>query len=95
LSVRDDLKHTQVRKKAMLGMWEIMAIGGVVVLLFGAKKLPALGGAVGESIKNFKRGINDIKTIDAENSEDSKTSSASESEAGKGNETADNTKNAQ
>lgn len=56
----------------MLGMWEILAIGGIVVLLFGARKLPALGGAVGESIKNFKRGIQDIKTIDAESKEDQK-----------------------
>lgn len=41
------------------GGWELLVIFGVVVLLFGAKKLPALGGAVGESIKNFKKGIKD------------------------------------
>ena len=36
---------------------ELLIIGFVVVLLFGAKKLPQLGGAIGESIKNFKKGI--------------------------------------
>jgi sec-independent protein translocase protein TatA len=43
----------------MLGTTEILIIAFVVVLLFGANKLPKLGGAIGESIKNFKRGVND------------------------------------
>ena len=43
----------------MPGLPELLIIGGVVVLLFGASKLPKLGGAIGESIKNFKKGIND------------------------------------
>ena len=38
---------------------ELIIIFGVVFLLFGAKKLPQLGGAIGESIKNFKKGIKD------------------------------------
>lgn len=42
---------------ALPGIGELVLIFGVVVLLFGAKKLPALGGAVGESIKNFKKGV--------------------------------------
>ena len=41
---------------------ELLIIAGVVVLLFGASKLPKLGGAIGESIKNFKKGINDAET---------------------------------
>ena len=41
------------------GMLEWIIILGVIVLLFGANKLPQLGGAIGESIKNFKRGIKD------------------------------------
>jgi sec-independent protein translocase protein TatA len=43
----------------MPGMWELIVIGGIIVLLFGAKKLPGLGGAIGESIKNFKKGVQD------------------------------------
>ncbi len=38
---------------------ELIIIFGVIFLLFGAKKLPELGGAIGESIKNFKKGIKD------------------------------------
>ena len=41
----------------MPGATELLIIFGVVVLLFGATKLPKLGGAVGESIRNFKKGI--------------------------------------
>ena len=41
------------------GLTELLVIFGVVVLLFGAKQLPRLGGAVGESIKNFRKGIKD------------------------------------
>jgi sec-independent protein translocase protein TatA len=42
-----------------LGTTEMLIIAGVIVLLFGASKLPKLGGAIGESIKNFKKGIKD------------------------------------
>ncbi len=50
---------------SMPGIWETLIIAGVIILIFGANKLPALGGAIGESIKNFKKGIQDAKTIDA------------------------------
>jgi len=39
----------------MLGTWEIIAILAVVVLLFGANKLPQLGKGLGEAIGNFKK----------------------------------------
>ena len=41
----------------MLGTGEIVMIVGTVVLIFGAEKLPRLGSSIGESIKNFKKGI--------------------------------------
>lgn len=53
------------------GPLELAIIAIVVVLLFGVKKLPQLGGAVGESIRNFKKGIKDVegeekKSLEAE-----------------------------
>lgn len=39
------------------GSWEWLIILAVVLLLFGGSKLPKLGGALGESIRNFKRGL--------------------------------------
>ena len=41
------------------GLPEMIVILAVVLLLFGGSKLPKLGGAIGESIKNFKKGIRD------------------------------------
>ncbi len=49
----------------MPGGWELIVIAGVVVLLFGVNKLPKLGGAIGESIKNFKKGMRDNEELDA------------------------------
>jgi len=37
-------------------MGELMIILLIVLLIFGAGKLPAIGDALGRSIKNFKRG---------------------------------------
>lgn len=41
----------------------------IVVLLFGAKKLPELGGSVGRSIKEFKKGIDEGRSADEEDPE--------------------------
>ncbi|HWH31785.1 MAG TPA: twin-arginine translocase TatA/TatE family subunit [Egibacteraceae bacterium] len=38
----------------------------IVVLLFGAKKLPELGGSVGKSIKEFKKGVQDGKNAETD-----------------------------
>jgi sec-independent protein translocase protein TatA len=42
-----------------LGMSELIVVLLIVVLFFGGKKLPQLGSALGESIKNFKKGMKD------------------------------------
>ncbi len=44
---------------AMLGTPELLIIFAVVVLLFGATKLPQLGKGLGEAIGNFKRAQKD------------------------------------
>jgi sec-independent protein translocase protein TatA len=49
-----------------LGGPELIMIVVVLLLLFGAKKLPELGSSVGKSIKNFKRGIEDANAEDEE-----------------------------
>lgn len=40
---------------AMLNMWEIVLIIAVVLLLFGARKLPELARGLGQGIKEFKK----------------------------------------
>ena len=42
-----------------LGMGELVIILLIVVLFFGGRKLPQLGASIGESIKNFKKGMKD------------------------------------
>jgi sec-independent protein translocase protein TatA len=41
-----------------LGPWEIILILAVVMLLFGAKKLPELAKGMGKSMKEFKKAMN-------------------------------------
>ena len=40
-----------------LGWQEILILLLILVLLFGAKKLPEIGKGLGESIRNFKKAI--------------------------------------
>jgi sec-independent protein translocase protein TatA len=46
------------------GGGELIIILLIAILLFGAKKLPDLGRSMGQSITNFKRGINEGKEAD-------------------------------
>jgi len=41
--------------RAMLGLPEMLVILAIVVVLFGASKLPQLGKGMGEAIGNFKK----------------------------------------
>lgn len=40
-----------------VGPWELGIILLIVIVLFGASRLPHLGRALGEGISNFKRGL--------------------------------------
>lgn len=40
-----------------LGVPELLVILVIVVVVFGASKLPQLGKGLGEGIKNFRRGL--------------------------------------
>ncbi len=44
-----------------LGFTEIMIILLVVLLLFGAKRLPEVGASIGKGIREFKRSITDTQ----------------------------------
>ena len=39
------------------GLMELLLIGGAILIVFGAAKLPKLGKGLGEGIRNFKTGL--------------------------------------
>jgi sec-independent protein translocase protein TatA len=42
-----------------IGMPELIIILVIVLIIFGAGKLPEIGGAIGKGIKNFKKSVRD------------------------------------
>ena len=40
-----------------ISIWQILIILLIVLLLFGARRLPALGRSLGEALSNFKKGL--------------------------------------
>ncbi len=40
-----------------IGVPELIVILIIVLIVFGAGKLPEIGGAIGKSIKNFKKSV--------------------------------------
>jgi sec-independent protein translocase protein TatA len=56
-----------------LGFPEILIIMVIVLLLFGAKRIPEIAGSMGKGIKEFKKNINEatnqINPDDSRNSE--------------------------
>jgi len=47
-----------------IGMQELLLILLVVVLFFGAKKLPEIGSGLGRSIQNFKKALSEPEEVD-------------------------------
>jgi sec-independent protein translocase protein TatA len=54
-----------------LGAGELLIVLGIVVLLFGATRLPQIGKGLGEGIRNFRGAMREPPQIDS-NSESSK-----------------------
>lgn len=49
-----------------LGMPEILVIALIILLLFGAKKIPELMKGLGKGVKSFKDGMKEIDVDDKE-----------------------------
>ena len=64
-SFRDDSARIRSWLRTMfallgpLGLPEMLIILAIVILIFGANRLPELGRGIGAGIKNFKSGIKD------------------------------------
>jgi sec-independent protein translocase protein TatA len=44
-----------------LGPWELMLVLLVVLLVFGAKRLPEIGQSMGKGIREFKKSIREVR----------------------------------
>jgi len=44
-----------------LGMWELVVILLIVVIIFGAKRIPELGKGLGEGIQSFKKATHEVE----------------------------------
>ncbi len=49
-----------------IGTQELIVIALIIIVLFGATKLPKLGSSIGEGIRNFKRGMREVEAEEAE-----------------------------
>jgi sec-independent protein translocase protein TatA len=45
---------------ALLGGWEVIVVLAVVLILFGAKKIPELAKGLGQGIKEFKKATKEV-----------------------------------
>lgn len=76
--------HTQL---LFIGTTELLLVGGLALLLFGGKKLPEMMRGLGQGVREFKKGVNDINESDkqetkaaGEDTEESKKAEASNKE---------------
>ena len=56
-----------------LGVWELLIVLAIVVVLFGAKRLPLIGEGIGGMITNFKKATKKNKEEQAKIDDNSAT----------------------
>ena len=54
----------------MPGLPEMLIIGGIFILFFGASKLPGLAKSIGKSANEFKKGLKDDTPLDPDDLDD-------------------------
>ena len=59
-----------------IGLQELLVILLIVVIVFGAKRLPELSSSLGKAIRNFKRSMSEPDEIDITPDKDKPSSTA-------------------
>lgn len=72
-----------------ISIWQLLIILGIVVLIFGTKKLRNVGSDVGGAMKNFKQAMNSDESDDG-NDEDENHKRVGKSEEADENSSDDN-----
>ncbi|QEW08685.1 Sec-independent protein translocase subunit TatA [Nitrincola iocasae] len=55
-----------------ISIWQLVIVLGIVVLIFGTKKLRNLGGDVGGAVKGFKKAMSEDDSKDAQEDQEKK-----------------------
>lgn len=61
-----------------IGSTELLLIAGIALLLFGGKKLPEMMRGLGQGVREFKKGVNDINGPNDTSLEENKQEKAEE-----------------
>jgi sec-independent protein translocase protein TatA len=72
-----------------LGTQELIIILIIVVILFGATRLPQIGSGIGQAIRNFKKGVRESEEIDVTPEKQSKEKKKEKTEKEKTEEEVD------
>lgn len=72
-----------------LGTSELLIILVIVVVVFGATKLPQLGDGLGKAIRNFKRSVGNPEELEVKAKSEIKAAAESATSAAKTTESAD------
>ncbi|WP_027965923.1 Sec-independent protein translocase subunit TatA [Halomonas halocynthiae] len=47
-----------------ISIWQLLIVLGIIILIFGTKKLRNVGGDLGDAVKGFKKAVNDEEKKD-------------------------------
>lgn len=72
-----------------ISIWQLVIVLGIVVLLFGTKKLRNLGGDLGSAVKGFKKAMNDDEQKEAAENQESKKLTADDAQFSKSQDAED------
>ncbi|WP_136255576.1 Sec-independent protein translocase subunit TatA [Onishia niordana] len=56
-----------------ISIWQLLIVLGIIILVFGTKKLRNVGGDLGGAVKGFKKAMNDGEKTEDEKQEDDAT----------------------
>jgi len=73
-----------------VGIWELLIILVVILLIFGPRRLPEMAKGIGQSVREFRRGLKDVqsefeageKSVSKAPANTTQTSKATTAEAG-------------
>ncbi|WP_458524828.1 Sec-independent protein translocase subunit TatA [Onishia taeanensis] len=66
-----------------ISIWQLLIVLGIIILVFGTKKLRNVGGDLGGAVKGFKKAMNDGEKGEGEKEEDAPQQRVAHDETGK------------